>query len=72
MFACRDLRVYSQVSLPCDASASAAGPEANVSAWQSWWERTKPTFRVKTRAAELDLQVFPLVSPVRIGDRSVK
>lgn len=72
MFACRDVRVYTQEPLPCDARASAFDRAANVGAWQAWWERAEPTFRVKTRAAELDLQVFPLISPVSIGDRSVK
>jgi hypothetical protein len=72
MFACRDLRVYTQESLPCDARASVSDRATNASAWQAWWERAEPTFRVKTREAELDLQVFPLISPVSIGDRPVR
>ena len=72
IFACRDLRVYTQEALACDARASASDRAANVSAWQAWWERAQPTFRVKTRAAELDLQVYPLISPVSIGDRPVR
>ena len=72
MFVCRDLRVYTQEPLPCDARASASDRATNVSAWQAWWERAQPTFRVKTREAELDLQAFPLISPVSIGDRRVK
>ena len=72
MFACRDLRVYTQESLPCDARASAFDRAANVRAWHTWWERNEATFRVKSRAAELDLHVFPLISPVSIGDRPVQ
>lgn len=72
LFACRDLRVYTQEPLPCDARASASDRATNASAWQAWWERAQPTFRVKTREAELDLQAFPLISPVSIGNRPVK
>jgi HEAT repeat protein len=72
MFACRDLRVYTQEALPCDARASASDRSVNLSAWQVWWERAEPTFSVKTRLAELDLQVFPLISPVSIGGRPVR
>lgn len=72
IFACRDLRVYTQEPLPCDATASAADRAVNGGAWRAWWERAEPTFRVKTRQAELDLQVFPLISPVSIGGRPVK
>ena len=72
MFACRDVRVYTQEALPCDARASASDRATNADGWQRWWERAQPTFRVKTREAELDLQVFPLISPVSIGGRPVK
>jgi hypothetical protein len=72
MFACRDVRVYTQEALPCDARASASDRATNANGWQTWWERAQPTFRVKTREAELDLQVFPLISPVTIGGRPVK
>jgi hypothetical protein len=72
LFACRDLRVYTQEPLPCDARASASDRATNLSAWQAWWEQAEPTFRVKTRKAELDLQVFPLISPVSIGTRPVR
>jgi HEAT repeat protein len=72
LFACRDLRVYTQQPMSCDASASASARAVNVSAWQAWWERAEPTFRVKTREAELDLEVFPLISPVSIGGRLVQ
>jgi hypothetical protein len=72
VFACRDLRVYTQEVLPCDARASASNRAANVNAWHAWWGRAEPTFRVKTHEAELDLQAFPLISPVSIGDRRVR
>jgi hypothetical protein len=71
MLACRDLRVYTQEPLPCDR-ASASDRSVNLSAWQVWWERAEPSFNVKTRQAELDLQLFPLISPVGIGGRSVR
>lgn len=70
-FACRDLRVYTQESLPCDAGASASDRAANASAWQAWWAEAWPTFKVKTREAELDLQALP-ISPVSFSNRSVK
>ena len=72
MFACRDVRVYTQQPLPCDASASASDRAVTLRAWQAWWQRAQRTFRVKTREAELDLDVFPLISPVSIGGRSVR
>ena len=72
LFACRDLRVYAQQPLACDPNASAPDREANVAAWHSWWTRAEPTFRVRTREAELDLQVFPAILPVSIGQFSVK
>jgi hypothetical protein len=61
-----------QQPVSCDASTSASDRAVNVSAGQAWWERAEPTFRVKTREAELDLQVFPLISPVSIGGRPVR
>ena len=72
MFACRDLRMYTQQPMSCDASASGPDRAVNLSAWKAWWGRAEPTFRVKTREAELDLQVFPLISPVSIGSRPVR
>jgi HEAT repeat protein len=71
LLACRDLRVYTQQPLSCDARASASDRAVNLRAWQAWWERAEPTFRVKTREAELDLQAYPLISPVSIGGRPV-
>jgi hypothetical protein len=35
-------------------------------------ELPEPTFRVKILEAELDLQVYPVISPVSIGDRPVR
>ena len=72
MSACRDLRAYTQQPLPCDAAASAVDRATNVSAWQAWWERAEPTFRVKAREAALGLQVFPRISPVSVGDQPVR
>ena len=72
MFACRDLRVYTQQPLPCDAAANAVDRATNVSTWHAWWERAEPTFRVKAREAALDLRAYPLISPVRIGNQPVR
>jgi HEAT repeat protein len=72
IFASRDVRVYSQQPLPCDASANASDRAANAAAWRAWWKRSEGTFRVKIREAELDLQVFALISPVSIGGRPVR
>jgi hypothetical protein len=63
---------YTQQPMSCDATTIASDRAVNVSAWQAWWERAEPTFRVKTREAELDLHVFPLISPVSIGGRPVR
>lgn len=72
MFACRDVRVYSQQPLPCDANANASDRVANAAGWRAWWSRNERTFRVKIREAELDLQSFPSISPVSIGDKRVR
>lgn len=72
LFACRDLRAYTQMPLPCEADASLSDRAANARAWRQWWERAGPTFRVNAHAAALDLQAFPVISPVTIGDRRVK
>ena len=72
LFACRDLRVYTQLPLPCDAWATAAERAAQVSGWREWWNESGQTFHVRSREAELDLQVFPFISPVSIGGRSVR
>jgi hypothetical protein len=72
MFACRHLRMYAQQTMPCDPGATAADIASNVSAWRTWWQRAEPTFRVKAREAALDLQVYPLISPVTIGNQPVR
>jgi hypothetical protein len=72
LFACRDLRVYSQLSLPCNASASAAERATQSSAWRAWWNGSGATFQVRSRQAALDLELFPLISPVSIGGRPVR
>jgi hypothetical protein len=72
MFACRDLRVYTQQPMPCDASATFSDRAINLNAWLAWWKRAGPTFRVKTREAELDLADDTLVSPVSFGNQLVR
>ena len=72
MFACRDVRVYTQQVLPCDARVSAADRAANVSGWLAWWGRAQGQFRVKAREAQLDLRVFPTISPVSLGNGTVR
>jgi hypothetical protein len=73
MFACRDLRVYWQQPLPCDAGATPPERTANVAAWRAWWKTNERAFRVRSREATLDLQAFPLLSPViSISGRPVR
>lgn len=72
LFACRDLRSYSQLTLACDASAGAAERAVQLSAWRAWWHDNGAAFRVRTREAALDLKAFPLISPVSIGGRPVR
>ena len=69
--ACRDVRTYTQEALPCESAASESERAANIKAWRAWWQQAEPTFSVKTRQAELDLQ-FPLIAPVSWGNRPVK
>lgn len=64
--------ITTQQPMPCGASARASDREINARAWHTWWERAGPAFRVKSREAELDLQVFPVISPVSIGGRPVR
>jgi hypothetical protein len=71
IFACRDLRIYTQQPLSCDANASLSDQASNVAAWRTWWQRAEPTFRVKSREAALDLEAFP-ISPVQFGNHPVK
>jgi hypothetical protein len=70
-FACRDLRVYSQQPLPCDAGATPLEHNAHVAAWRTWWSSNERTFRVRSREAALDLQAFP-ISHVSFSGRSVR
>jgi hypothetical protein len=72
LFACRDLRVYSQLPLPCDPSAGPAERAAESAAWRAWWNTNGSTFRVRSREAALDLEVFPSISPIGIGGRQVR
>jgi hypothetical protein len=72
LFACRDLRVYSQLALPCNASSGVSARAAQFSAWRAWWNGSGATFQVRSREAALDLEVFPLISPVSIGGRAVR
>jgi len=72
MFACRDLRVYSQQPLPCDARATVPERAVNGAAWRVWWVANERTFRVRSWEATLDLQVFPLISPVSISGQPVR
>jgi len=72
MYACRDLRVYSQQPLPCDAGAAPAQRAANVAAWRAWWSANERGFQVRSREAGLDLAAFPPFSPVSIGGRPVR
>ena len=69
LFACRDLRTYTQQPLPCDAHASPDVRAAQATAWRQWWNANSASFRIPSRAVALDLEAFPLISPIAIGDR---
>ena len=66
MFACRDLRVYTQQPLPCDPAATGDALRLQVIAWRDWWEASQATFSVRTRQARLDLKSMYRVRPVTI------
>jgi len=72
LFACRDLRVYSQMTLPCDASAGAAERARQFAAWRAWWNGNGTAFQVRSREAALDLEVFPAITPVSLGGRRIR
>ena len=72
VFACRDLRVYTQQPLPCDARAEMPERAVNAAGWGTWWQANERSFRVKSREAALDLKNFPLISPVSIGGQPVR
>jgi hypothetical protein len=67
MFACRDLRVYTQQPLACDPSATGDPLAAQVGAWRGWWKSSSPGSMLRTRQARLDLDVQYTIRPVTIG-----
>lgn len=67
LFACRELRIYTQQPLPCDADASADVRATQATAWRNWWRVNGGSFRLPSRAAALDLEAFPMISPITIG-----
>jgi hypothetical protein len=68
LFACKDLRIYTQQPLPCDADAPADVRTAQAIAWRNWFH-ANGAFRIPTRAAALDLEAFPVISPISIGNQ---
>jgi hypothetical protein len=64
LLACRDLRVYTQQPLPCDAKADSRQRAAEAAAWHAWWTRAEPTFEVRSRQAAIDLEASPWVPAV--------
>src|SRR4030095_1999935 len=69
LFACRDLRIYTQQPLSCDADAPADVRAVQAAAWRNWLNTQGATFEIPQRAAALDLEAFPLISPIAIGNR---
>jgi hypothetical protein len=72
MFACRDLRVYTQQPLPCDPNATGDALAAQVTAWRAWWNTSRSGFAPRTRQARLDLGVQYQIHPVTIGSNVVR
>jgi hypothetical protein len=72
LFACRDLRIYTQQPLPCDAAAPRDVRAAQGAAWRRWLTSDSAKFRIPSRAAALDLEAFPMISPITIGDRTAR
>jgi HEAT repeat protein len=68
-FACRDLRIYTQQPLPCDADAPADVRAVQAAAWRNWLTTQGAAFQIPQRAAVLDLEAYPLISPIAIGQR---
>jgi len=68
-FACRDLRIYTQQPLPCDGDAPADVRAVQAGAWRNWLNAQGASFQIPQRAAALDLEAFPLISPIAIGNR---
>jgi HEAT repeat protein len=68
-FACRDLRIYTQQPLPCHGDAPADVRAVQAAAWRNWLNTQGATFQIPQRAALLDLEAYPLISPIAIGQR---
>jgi hypothetical protein len=68
-FACRDLRIYTQQPLPCDGDAPVDVRAVQAAAWRNWLNTQGATFQIPQRAAALDLEAYPLISPIAIGER---
>ena len=71
-FACGNLRLYAQQTLPCDVGDAAPDRVANVVAWRAWWERNAPTVRVNVREAEIDRLAYPGFAEFAIAGMSAK
>ena len=66
VFACRDLRVFTQQPLPCDATAPEDRAAEQVAAWRTWASAaTSQPLRV--REARLNLEAQYRVRPVTVG-----
>jgi hypothetical protein len=68
MFACRDLRVYTQQPLACDPTATGDALAAQVGAWRGWWKSSSPEFTLRTQQARLDFDVQYSIRPVTIAE----
>lgn len=68
MFACRDLRVFSQQPLPCDPRATGASLKEQVAMWRGWWHSRPSGSPLATRQARLDLEAIYDIRPVTIGE----
>jgi hypothetical protein len=66
MFACLDLRVYTQQPLPCDPNATEEALGQQVAAWRAWWASNEAGFAIRPREARLDLSVMYQIHPVTI------
>jgi len=66
MFACRDLRVYTQQPLACDPNATGAALAAQVEGWRAWWKAAGPGFAPRLRQARQDLDLQYQIRPVTI------
>jgi hypothetical protein len=71
MFACRDLRVYTQTPLPCNPNATGDALAQQVDAWRAWWASSGAGFVLKSREARLDLELMYQIRPVTI-DKDVE